>query len=90
MGRLRESPVEVSRPASDAPNVPQKLAMPEVDCPDYLKHSPTSRSKTHPSRLVKQEGRAGGVELRMEQLSGRGSVEPTEENQASDVWPVKF
>ena len=30
------------------------------------------------------------VRLRMEQQSGRGSGEPTEDNQASDVWLGKF
>ena len=30
------------------------------------------------------------VEQRMEQRSGRGSGEPTEDNQASDGWLGKF
>ena len=39
---------------------------------------------------ARRNGREGGVELRMEQRSGRGSGEPTETNQPRDVWPGEF
>ena len=62
-----------------------------IFCERILKRTPVYARYT--SRLMDSHlniAHASSVELRMSQRSGRGSGEPTEDNQASDVWPGKL
>ena len=62
-----------------------------IFCERILKRTTVYARRT--SRLMDSHlniALASSVELRMAQRPGRGSGEPTEDNQASDVWPGKL